>query len=122
MAGDTINFVHQLGNFDLNLHPIFGGINTVGRLYGKFPYPVQNVLGFLQIPLGGLDKRHAVLNIPFRLVQTPDLAPHFLGNREAGSVIRRLVDPLAGTEVLDVFATSPWVTPSWRFEYMVLML
>jgi hypothetical protein len=59
---------------------------------------MQDILGFLKVTLSSLDKRYTVLNITLRLIQPPDLAPHFFGNRESGSVITCPVNPLAGAE------------------------
>jgi len=60
MAGNTVDFVHQLGNFHLNVETIFLGINTVGSLDGKFPHPLNDVLAFLEVSFADLDKGNAV--------------------------------------------------------------
>jgi len=60
MACDTVNFRHKLGNFDLDVHPVFLGVNTVGRLNRKFPQALKNIFCFLKIRFANLDKGNAV--------------------------------------------------------------
>jgi hypothetical protein len=76
---NAVEFINQLRNFDLDLHSVFSGINSVGSLNGQFPDPVKNICSFLQIAFGCLDKRNSILDVSFSLIQTADLASQFLG-------------------------------------------
>jgi len=65
-------------------------------LDSQFPQTVQDVLRLLQITFRCLNKGHTVLNVAFRLMQTPDLAAHLFGYCKPGSIIPRTVNPQTG--------------------------
>jgi hypothetical protein len=100
MRSDTVDLVNKLRDFDLDLHSIFGRINTVRGLNRQFSDPVQNILGFLQITFGGLNERYAVLYVPCSLIQAADLTAHFLTYRQSGRVVAGPVDPQSAGKFL----------------------
>jgi hypothetical protein len=72
-------------------------------LYGQLTHAVQDILRFLKIAFGSLNKRNGVLNIPVRLIQSPNLASQFFRHSQTARVVSCSVDPEPGAERFDVF-------------------
>jgi hypothetical protein len=99
---DPVDLVDELGNLDLNLHAILGGVYAVRALHGELSHPVKDVLRLLEIALSRLNEGNAVLDVLRSLVEAADLAAEFFGDREAGSIVAGPVDALAGRKLFHV--------------------
>ena len=84
---DPVDLVHQLGDLDLYLHPVFLRVDPVRRLDRQLADPVHDVLRFRQVPFGRLDEGHRVLDVPARLVEPADLRAELLRHRQTGRIV-----------------------------------
>src|SRR6185369_17281483 len=62
---------------------------------------LQQARDLTQGAVGDLDDARAVVRVPDRLVERGDVGAETVGDREAGGVVRRRVDPETGGEPLE---------------------
>src|SRR5690606_18016362 len=94
-GGDTINFFDACINFLLNRGAIVDAIRVIGGLHSQFADALQVVVDFVQVALGGLRQRDAVVGVAGSLGHAADLGGHAVGDGLAGGIILGAVDAQA---------------------------
>jgi hypothetical protein len=56
VRSDTVDFINELRDLNLDLHAVFGRVDTVGCFDGKLAESLENVFALLEITLRGLDE------------------------------------------------------------------
>ena len=100
--GDAVHLGEELVHLIADGGQLLLGVGAVFRLNTQLPGPAEHIVDLGQGAVGGFSKGHALLGVAVAAVQLSDIGPHPLRYGEAGGVVRRAVNPVAGGELFQI--------------------
>ena len=98
LRADAVDLGRELVDLVLDRRAGGGVQRAVLVLDGQLADALQHGVDLVEVALGGLHHGDAVLDVLLGLREAADLRPHRLGDAEAGGVVGRAVDAVAGGE------------------------
>ena len=100
LVGDLVDLLGELAHLGDDRVLVGGVERVVLVLHLQVAHSLQHRVDLVEGAFRRLDQRHAVLRVALSLGEATDLGAHLLGDGQAGGVVGRAVDAVAGRQLL----------------------